>query len=102
MVTMRKHFAPAFKDKVVLEMLGEERTTGEIAAGYGVHPTQLTRWKAQVVEGLPDLFDSEKKAVGALKAAHEEEIERLYAEIGRLTTQLEWLGKESGLRTNKG
>jgi len=41
--------------------------------------------------GLPSLFDSEKKAVVTLEAAPEEELERLYAEIGRLTTQLEWL-----------
>ena len=89
---MRRQFSVAFKAQVVLEILKEERTVNEIAAADGVHPTQLTRWKGQVVDGLPSLFDSEKKAVVALEAAHEEELERLYAEIGRLTTQLEWLG----------
>lgn len=102
MVVMRKQFSAAFKAQVVLEILKEERTVNEIAAAYGVHPTQLTRWKGQVVDGLPSLFDSEKKAVATLEAAHEEELERLYAEIGRLTTQLEWLGKKAGLRSAKG
>ena len=87
---------------MVLEILKEERTVNEIAAAYGVHPTQLTRWKGQVVDGLPSIFDSEKKAVVTLEAAHEGELARLYAEIGRLTTQLGWLGKKAGLRSAKG
>jgi transposase-like protein len=67
MLVMRKQFSAAFKAQVVLEILKEERTVNEIAAAYGVHPTQLTRWKGQVVDGLPSLFDSEKKAVVTLE-----------------------------------
>ena len=48
---MRKQFSAAFKAQVVLEILKEERTVNEIAAAYGVRPTQLTRWKGQVVDG---------------------------------------------------
>jgi len=51
MVVMRKQFSAAFKAQVVLEILKEERTVNEIAAAYGVRPTQLTRWKGQVVDG---------------------------------------------------
>ena len=101
-VVMSKQSSAAFKAQVMLEILKEERTVNEIAAAYGVHPTQLTRWKGQVVDGPPSLFDSEKKAVVTLEAAHEEELERLYAEIGCLTTQLEWLGEKAGLRSAKG
>ena len=53
MVVMRKQVSAAFKAQVVLEILKEERTVNEIAAANGVHPTQLTRWKGQVVDGLP-------------------------------------------------
>jgi len=49
------------------------------------------------VEGLPSLFSDEGKAVRALEAAHERELDELYVEIGRLTTQLTWLKKKAGL-----
>jgi putative transposase len=35
--------------------------------------------------------------VAALKADHERQLEDLYAEIGRLTTQLTWVKKKSGI-----
>lgn len=34
------------------------------------------------------------KTINALKAQHEREKEKLYAQIGRLTTQLNWLEKK--------
>jgi putative transposase len=94
---MRKHYTAQQKAQIVLEMLKEERTIAQIASAHGIHPTQLGKWKAQVLEGLPSLFSDENKAVRALEAAHEREQDELYAEIGRLTTQLAWLKKKAGL-----
>ena len=37
---MRKQYTSAFKDKVVRELLKEEKTLAQIAAEYEVHPTQ--------------------------------------------------------------
>jgi transposase len=48
------------------------------------------------IAGLPSLFDR-RDATEDLKAAHEQQLSDLYAEIGRLTTQLAWLKKKSGL-----
>jgi transposase len=93
---MRKHYSAAFKAKIVQEMLREEKTMTQIAADHGIHPNQLTKWKATVLQGLPRLFD-ERDTTADLKAAHEKEVTDLYAEIGRLTTQLAWLKKKSGL-----
>ncbi len=94
---MRKHYTAQQKAQIVLEMLKEEQTLAQIASAHGVHPTQLRKWKAQVVEGLPSLFSDEGKAVRALETAHERELDELYVEIGRLTTQLTWLKKKAGL-----
>jgi putative transposase len=94
---MRKHYTAQQKAQIVLEILKEEQTLAQIASAHGVHPTQLRKWKAQVVEGLPSLFSDEGKAVRALEAAHARELDELYAEIGRLTTQLTWLKKKAGL-----
>ena len=88
---MRKQFSATFKAQVVHELLKEEKSA-QLAAEYGVHPTQLGKWKALALQGLPSLFE-ERAEVGALKMAHEAELTALYAEIGRLTTQVAWLKK---------
>ena len=93
---MRKHFAASFKAQVVQELLKEDKTIAQIAAEYEVHPTQLNKWKSTALAGLPGLFE-EKDSLAALKASHEEHLTKLYAEIGRLTTQVAWLKKKSGL-----
>jgi len=92
---MRKHYTANFKAKVVQELLKEDKTIAQIAAEFEVHPTQLNKWKSTALQGLPSLFE-EKDSLVALKASHEEQLNKLYAEIGRLTTQLSWLEKKSG------
>ena len=85
------------KAQIVLEILKEERSIAQIASEYGIHPNQLYKWKAQALEGLSTLFEDEHKTEKALRAAHEKELNELYAEIGRLTSQLNWLKKKSGI-----
>jgi transposase len=94
---MRKRYKPKQKAQIVLEMLKEERTVTQISSEYGIHTSQLYKWKNQALEGLPDLFEDHRKTEQALKAKHEKKLEELYAEIGRLTTQLNWLKKKSGI-----
>lgn len=95
---MRKHYSAQQKTQMVLEMLQETKTVGQIASDNGVHPNQLYRWKAQVLEGIPGLFGEGEKAARERQAAQEQKIEALYAEIGRLTTQVAWLEKKSGIK----
>ena len=96
---MRKHYTAAFKAEAVLEVLQEEKTLTQIASERSVHPNQLSSWKSQVLHGLPSLFDDQQPARRALQATHDKKLEELYAEIGRLTTQVNWLKKKSGLDT---
>ena len=93
---MRKRYTAAFKAQVVLELLKEEKTLNQLASEHGVHPTQLRDWKRQALEGLPNLLEQSPEAA-RLAAAQEREREELFAQIGRLTTQLAWLKKKSGL-----
>jgi len=95
---MRKQYTAAFKAQVVQEILKEDRTIAQISAEYGVHPTMLHKWKNTVVENMVELFQSEaKKNVAVINKEHEKELEALYSDIGRLTTQLTWIKKKSGL-----
>lgn len=93
---MRKKHSPDLKSQIVLEMLKEQKSVTELASEYGLHPTQLHKWRNHVVDNLPVLFERSHN-VAALKAEHTKQIEELYTEIGRLTTQLAWL-KKKGIR----
>ena len=90
---MRKQYTAAFKAKVVQELLREEKTLAQIASEYEVHPTQLKNWKAIVLDSMPSLFERQD-STGELKAAYEQQLTELYAEIGKLTTQVSWLKKK--------
>jgi len=90
---MRKQYTAAFKARVVQELLKEEKTLAQIAAAYEVHPTQLKQWRAVTLEGLPGLFEKQD-STAALRRAHEQQLTELYAEIGKLSTQVAWLKKK--------
>jgi transposase len=92
----RKQYSPAFKAQLVQELLREEKTVAQLAAEHGIHPTQLHKWRAIAVEGLPELF-SRSDATAKLKARYEEQLEELYAQLGRVTAQLAWLKRRTGL-----
>jgi len=95
----RRSFSPEFKAKLVQQMLREEQTINQLAAEHGVHPNQLYRWREVALAGLPDLFSGQAvQDQAARETAHQQEVHDLYARIGKLTTQLEWLGKKSGRR----
>ena len=94
---MRKRYSAAFKAEVVLEILKEEKTLAQIASERGVHPNQLSSWKGEVLKGLPSLFNPDAEASRSLQEAHERQLQELFAEIGQLTTQVNWLKKKSGL-----
>ena len=90
---MRKQYTAAFKARVFQEILKEEKTLAQLATEYEVHPTQLKNWRTLALEGLPGLFEKQD-STAALKAAHEQQLTELYAEIGKLSTQVAWLKKK--------
>lgn len=95
---MRKHYTAAFKSQMVQEILKEEKTIAQISSEYGVHSTQLKKWKALALEMMPSLFSDEQKALEKAKAEFDQKEKELYAEIGKLTTQLAWCKKKSGIQ----
>jgi len=92
----RKYYTPTFKAQLVQELLREEKTVSQLASEHGIHPNQLSTWKRTALEGLPTLF-SRGDGAAALKASHEQQVQDLYAQIGRLITQVAWLRRKSGL-----
>ncbi len=93
---MNKTYSPAFKARVVQELLKETKTIAQLAAEHGIHPNLLGTWKATALKGLPSLFEK-RDTLEVVQATHEQQVQELYAQIGRLTTQVAWLKKKSGL-----
>ena len=90
----RTNYTASFKAKVALEALRQEHTLSELAATYEIHPTLITKWKRQAVEGLPEIFCAGGRH--DTDAAHEAEIKVLHAKIGQLTVEKDFLGKAFG------
>jgi transposase-like protein len=95
MMTQRRRHSADFKAKMAVEALKGQRTANEIAGEYGVHPTQLSEWKKQAIDGLPMVFSTQRS-----KRLQDSEtvMGRLYQEIGQLKVELDWLKKKSGHR----
>jgi len=90
----RRSFSADLKARIALEAIKGQRTIQEIASHYGVHPNQVTQWKRQAIEALPEAFaDRRSKADESEEALKAE----LYQQIGQLQVELDWLKKKSGL-----
>ncbi len=86
----RKHGAD-FIAKVAVAALKEVHTVGELAGQFGVHPTQIHKWKRRLIDGAPELF----ARPGETRQCDEAEVAELYEQIGRLKMELEWLKKKA-------
>ncbi|MEK7165575.1 MAG: transposase [Patescibacteria group bacterium] len=85
---------PAFKSKVALEAIKEQKTIAELSSQFSVHPTQITKWKRQAIEVIETMF-----AQGRIKVIqnHDDLIRSLYEQIGQLKVESDWLKKKIGL-----
>lgn len=88
----RKRHTAEFKAKVALEAVKGVKTTTELASEFQVHPTQISQWKRQALDGLAGLFQSPSShaepSVEAIAGP-------LYEQIGRLKVELDWLKKKA-------
>ena len=90
----RRQYSADWKAKVALEAIKGQRTVQEIASHYEVHPTLVTHWKKQLLEGAAEIFSNGKRAAAD---ADEELKAELYQQIGKLQVEVDWLKKKSGL-----
>jgi transposase len=86
----RKH-SGAFKARVALEALKGIKTVSQLAADYEIHPVQVSKWKKELQERLPEVFEKPKKADLAQEKREEARLER---KVGQLTMELDWLKKK--------
>ncbi len=90
----RKVYKSEFKAKVALEAVRGKLTINQIAKQFEVHPNQISKWKKQFLESLPQIFDNSKQPQ---QVENEELTNQLYQQIGQLKVELDWLKKKSSI-----
>jgi transposase-like protein len=89
MAGKRKQHTSDFKARVALDAIRGIKTLSELSALHGVHPTVIANWKRQLLEGAPDVFNR-----GTSGRSDDEEMARLFEQIGRMKMENEWLKKK--------
>ena len=78
----RRQHNPELKAKVGLEALKGIEAVHAIAAKYQVHPVQVSQWKKEVAERLPEVFSRKTDPELAEAKAREDELYRVASGIG--------------------
>ena len=91
MTRKRRVFGSAFKAKVALAAIRGEKTTAQLASEFGVHTSQVTAWKRQLLDQAAGLFEDGRTRRDETAASEQE----LFEQIGRLKMEVEWLKKKS-------
>lgn len=82
----------AFKKKVALDALREDKTLSQLASEHGIHPLQVGKWKKELIDRAESLFEEKKSR----KQDDEFDREVLEKKIGRLTIEIDFLKKKLG------
>jgi putative transposase len=92
MANQRKQRSGKFKFEVALAAAKGDQTINQLASEHGLHPSQVSQWKRHLLDTGATLFNTNGDRQQREQAARETE---LYAQIGRLKMELEWLKKKA-------
>lgn len=92
MARKRRSIGGKFKAKVALAAIRGDKTLSQLASQFGIHGNQVSAWKKLLLDHAEELFEDGRKRSKEGKETNEDE---LYAQIGRLKMELEWLKKKA-------
>lgn len=87
----RRRFSSEFKLRVVLEALKERQSLNEIAQKHQLHQNQVSKWKSDFLSQALDYMEHQSRRASIEKDV---EKEQLYAKIGKLQMELDFLKKK--------
>ena len=88
----RRKFSADFKAKVALEAIKNQKTLAELSQQYEVNPITISKWKAEFLERMSVIFSGGQVASDEGSSA---ELEKLYAQIGQLKVENDFLKKSA-------
>jgi transposase len=92
MTKKAKQYTAQEKAKVAMAAIKGDLTMAQISSQYGVHATQINRWKCEAVDAMVLGFTTKPKATDT---GQTELVNQLYQQIGQLTVERDWLKKKS-------
>jgi len=88
----RRKFSPEFKAKVALEAVKNQKTLAELSQHFEVNPVTISKWKTEFLENMSSVFGGEKCKI---QDEDSPEMEKLYAQIGQLKVENDFLKKSA-------
>jgi transposase len=89
---MRKRYEAAFKARVALAALKDDKTLSELASEYGVHGNLVSQWKRRLLTNVTRVF---AEPADDSRQDHAAVVEELHRQIGQLHVELDWLKKKA-------
>ena len=86
----RRKFSSEFKAKVALEATKEQMTLVELSKKFDINPVVISRWKAEFLANLSSVFNEKQESK---EDSDNVDIEKLYAQIGQLKVENDFLKK---------
>jgi len=88
----RRKFSSDFKARVALEAIKNQKTLAELSQQFEVHSVTISKWKTEFLENMSIIFEN-----GHDKKDNQDspEREQLYAQIGQLKVENDFLKKSA-------
>ena len=89
----KKKYPKEFRARVAFEALKGEKSIAQLSSEYEVNGNLISRWKKHLKDNMGKLFERKNER----DPEPEQEIERLYKQIGKQQVEIDWLKKNLGL-----
>ena len=88
----RRKFTPEFKAKVALEATKDQLTLAQLAQKFEVNAVTISKWKSEFLANISAAFTHSKDSSSA---ESDVPVEKLYAQIGQLKVELDFVKKRA-------